>query len=121
MNGDGNRDAGRLTRPGGKDPDRCAGRVSDQPTNVFVQWKGTNVCLDLHCVCGYHGHLDGDFAYYLRCGECGRVYRMPTTFEPVEMLGDKDWGATQEPFAGIVHPDPVHGMDVVTISEGETP
>lgn len=53
----------------------------EEPTapNVFIQWKGTDACLDLHCVCGVHGHFDGMFAYYLRCNACGRTYRMPHT------------------------------------------
>lgn len=46
--------------------------------NVFIQWKGTNACLDLHCVCGVDGHFDGMFAYYLRCNACGRTWRMHT-------------------------------------------
>lgn len=45
-----------------------------------MQWKGTEVCLDLHCVCGYHGHLDDMFAYAVQCGGCDRVYEMPHTF-----------------------------------------
>lgn len=49
-------------------------------TSVFVQWKGTEACLDLHCLCGYHGHFDGLFAYFVGCGQCGRVYEMPHTF-----------------------------------------
>lgn len=86
---------------------------------MFVQWKGTDVCLDFHCACGHDGHLDGDFAYYLRCPECGRTYRMPARFEPVEMPADTDWGAAmQEPYAGVVHPAP-DGMDVVTVAETE--
>jgi len=47
---------------------------------VFVQWKGTDACLDLHCVCGYHGHVDAEFAYGVQCYGCDRVYEMPHTF-----------------------------------------
>jgi hypothetical protein len=49
-------------------------------TSVFVQWKGTNVCLDYYCECGVQGHFDGFFAYQLRCGACGKVFDMPHSF-----------------------------------------
>lgn len=91
--------------------------TSERRTSVFVQRKGTDVCLDFHCTCGHDGHLDGDFAYYLRCPECERAYRMPATFEPVEVPNDTDWHA-KEPLAGIVHPEP-HGIDVVTVRRTE--
>lgn len=45
------------------------------PSN-FIQWKGTDVCMDVHCMCGYHSHLDCSFAYYIRCPKCKRVYQM---------------------------------------------
>lgn len=40
----------------------------------FVQWKGTEVCMDVHCECGEFTHIDSDFAYFVRCCACGRVY-----------------------------------------------
>jgi len=46
--------------------------------SIFIQWKNTDVCLDFNCACGQRGHFDGDFAYGLRCGHCGRVWEMPT-------------------------------------------
>lgn len=24
----------------------------------FIQWKGTDVCMDVYCKCGYHSHID---------------------------------------------------------------
>ena len=42
----------------------------------WIQWKGTNVCMDVHCVCGAHAHVDTDFCYFLRCDHCSRVYRV---------------------------------------------
>lgn len=40
----------------------------------WIQWKGTDVCMDIHCVCGESTHIDGEFMYYIKCGACGRVY-----------------------------------------------
>jgi hypothetical protein len=49
-------------------------------TRAFVQWKGTDVCLDFSCECGNgHGHYDGYFAYTIECPACHAVYEMPTT------------------------------------------
>jgi hypothetical protein len=50
---------------------------SHEKTEIFIQWKGTTVCLDFHCVCGKDSHFDGDFAYGLRCVWCQRVFTMP--------------------------------------------
>lgn len=40
-----------------------------------IQWKGTDVCMDLHCKCGCDSHIDGDFVYYIECPECGQIYK----------------------------------------------
>ena len=31
--------------------------------DTFIQWKGTDVCMDFHCKCGAHLHIDGMFVY----------------------------------------------------------
>lgn len=52
--------------------------------SVYIQYKGSNICIDFHCLCDQEnehtgvGHFDGDFAYALQCSRCGRVYEMPT-------------------------------------------
>ncbi len=46
----------------------------ETPAHGWIQWKGTDVCIDLHCICGTHGHHDGDFMYSVRCKDCGRKY-----------------------------------------------
>lgn len=50
---------------------------------MFIQWKGTDVCLDFHCPCqpveaAFSSHFDGYGAYYVRCTECGAVYELGT-------------------------------------------
>lgn len=62
-----------------------------EPPSVFVQWKGTDACIDFYCPCGYHGHFDGPFAYGLRCRNCGRAWTLPHTLglipDPDEATG----------------------------------
>ena len=45
---------------------------------MFIQWKGTDLCVDLDCACGGGGHYDGYGAYYLRCPDCEAVYCLGT-------------------------------------------
>lgn len=42
--------------------------------HAFIQWKGTDVCMDIHCACGHQSHFDGEFAYRVKCPKCGQVY-----------------------------------------------
>lgn len=51
-------------------------RPAGSDLDMFIQWKGTELCADFHCDCGYHGHIDADFAYHVRCDGCGQVYEM---------------------------------------------
>lgn len=44
---------------------------------VFIQWKGTNACADLHCPkCDEHEHFDGMFLYFWKCGGCGTMWQL---------------------------------------------
>lgn len=47
-----------------------------QGPHGWIQWKGTEVCIDLYCDCGHHGHYDGDFAYAIRCSSCDKVWAL---------------------------------------------
>jgi hypothetical protein len=40
----------------------------------WIQWKGTDVCMDIHCECGAHLHIDADFLYEVRCPYCEQAY-----------------------------------------------
>lgn len=55
-----------------------------EETHVFIQYKGTDICLDFRCECGAVGHFDGDFAYALRCAECGETWGMPHDIQLVK-------------------------------------
>ena len=45
----------------------------------WIQWKGTDLCMDFTCPCGAEGHVDAEFAYYVRCSKCDVCYKMPET------------------------------------------
>lgn len=63
----------------------------------WIQWKGTDVCMDIHCKCGYHSHVDADFAYFVKCPKCGTVYMCNGHIELIEV--------EQEPENGVVLPE----------------
>ena len=51
----------------------------------WIQWKGTNVCMDVHCACGEMTHVDDDFVYHIKCSKCGRVYFCNGHIELIEL------------------------------------
>ncbi len=51
----------------------------------WIQWKGTDVCMDLHCLCGELTHVDAMFTYAVRCGKCKRTYYVNGHVEMVPM------------------------------------
>lgn len=57
-------------------------------SQVCIQYKGTDLCADIHCSCGAQYHFDGWFCYFVKCMECGAVYRMPAAgrFDPLEAV-----------------------------------
>lgn len=69
---------------------------SDRP-HGWIQWKGTNVCMDVHCKCGCHSHIDADFAYFFKCPNCKTVYMCNGHIELIQI--DK------EPENCVVCPD----------------
>lgn len=69
----------------------------------WIQWKGTDVCIDLHCACGERFHFDGDFLYYVQCPGCERVYAVGSnvilhelTLEQAKLVEPKQVDATDE-------------------------
>lgn len=55
----------------------------------WIQWKGTNVCIDLHCKCGHHGHLDGYFAYGFQCPKCKRFFALGQIVKLIEITEEQ--------------------------------
>lgn len=52
----------------------------------WLQWKGTDVCMDIYCKCGYHSHYDGDFTYHIECPKCKTIYYCNGHIEFIELL-----------------------------------
>jgi hypothetical protein len=63
----------------------------------WIQWKGTNVCMDVYCKCGAHSHIDASFAYYFKCSDCGAVYMCNGHIELIEL--------EVEPDSCVIEPD----------------
>ncbi len=44
--------------------------------------------MDLHCPCGYMGHVDASFAYAYLCPQCKRLYEVGShvTLHPVDSV-----------------------------------
>lgn len=56
-----------------------------KPSN-FIQWKGTDVCMDVLCLCGGTYHVDQqDFLYVLFCNACGRFWKLGTEVTMTEI------------------------------------
>lgn len=51
---------------------------------AYVQWKGTDVCMDVFCTCGAQAHFDGYFAYAVQCPSCDVVWSLPNTLALTE-------------------------------------
>jgi hypothetical protein len=48
-------------------------------SEIFIQWKNTDVCFDFYCGCGEQSHYDGYYAYTVKCPYCLYVYEIPTS------------------------------------------
>lgn len=49
-----------------------------------IQWKGTDVCMDIDCTCGKLSHIDAHFAYYFRCS-CNKIYEISSYVKLIEV------------------------------------
>ena len=56
----------------------------------FIQWKGTDVCMDFTCSCGNYFHIDEYFVYSVRCLECNKVWKLADTVALTEITDIKD-------------------------------
>jgi hypothetical protein len=57
---------------------------------AFIQWKGTDVCMDVYCLCGQQFHIDATFTYAVQC-RCGKRYEMSSMIEMREIPEGEIW------------------------------
>ena len=67
------------------------GILSHDRPSTFIQWKGTDVCVDVYCGCGEQFHVDGFFAYVVQCPHCGAFYHMSTRVK-LTQIAEPDHG-----------------------------
>lgn len=56
----------------------------------WIQWKGTDVCIDLHCKCGFLGHFDGDFLYFYECPQCHAKYAVGQIVKLIPLTDEQE-------------------------------
>lgn len=63
--------------------------------HIFIQWKGTDICCDLYCICDKQFHLDVEFMYAVECPHCHRKFEVNTMLAMRELtkeeLESKEW------------------------------
>jgi hypothetical protein len=55
----------------------------------WIQWKGTEVCIDLHCACGGGSHFDGGFFYNFECPYCHAKYAVGQNVVLIQLTADQ--------------------------------
>ena len=61
----------------------------------WIQWKGTEVCMDIHCACGEHSHVDAEFAYYVKCPKCGQIWAMGSNVRMMAVTAEEIAGGCE--------------------------
>lgn len=57
--------------------------------HIWVQWKGTDVCCDIHCACGAFLHFHGDFFYFFQCPHCQKYWEVGTHIAIYEVTKER--------------------------------
>lgn len=75
----------------------------------WIQWKGTNVCMDVHCpkcLKKFHDfwHIDEEFVYFIKCA-CGTIYAVNGHVQLVE-LNEAEAATFDVNRASVVHINP---------------
>jgi len=52
---------------------------------AIINWKATNVCMDVYCKCGTRFHIDSDFCYAVQCPKCATFYACGSRIELIEL------------------------------------
>ncbi len=68
--------------------DKVAASEQSGP-RCWIQWKGTDVCMDVYCECGTQSHVDDMFAYLVKCHVCGKIYHVSPHVRLVEASAEE--------------------------------
>lgn len=66
-------------------------------THTFLQWQGTNVCMDFYCKCGDTMHFDNYSLFFVQCSACKTKYIMSTYVRAIEVPPHLDEEASNSP------------------------
>lgn len=61
----------------------------------WIQWKGTDVCMDLRCKCGLFSHIDCEFFYAFECPNCHTKYAVGQNIKLIELTPKQTTYMTQ--------------------------
>ncbi len=67
----------------------------DNEPHGWIQWKGTDVCMDVHCQCGVSTHVDAEFAYFIQCGKCGAKYAVGQNVKLTPLTAEEAVGVAE--------------------------
>lgn len=71
----------------------------------WIQWKGTNVCMDMRCTCGHLGHVDAEFFYYFECPSCHAKYAVGQNVKLIPLTPEQIETARHEFISGELFDD----------------
>ena len=71
--------------------------------HVFLQFKNTDICIDIYCTCGEQCHYDGYFARFVKCAYCGQMWIIPHLIPITVMTSD--------------HPDYAHAREYHAVGQ----
>lgn len=41
-----------------------------------IQWKGSDIYMDIHCDCGHTSNIKGDGIFFVKCPSCKTIYEL---------------------------------------------
>jgi len=68
-------------------------------TRCSIQWKSTDIGMDIKCKCGAISYVTGYFAYNIKCCVCGTIYKCSNKIELTELFDTPD-----EPVIETINP-----------------
>lgn len=73
----------------------------DKDSHGWIQWKGTDACIDIHCkICNHMTHIDDSFTYYIQCPYCKTVFEANGFIELIPIDGITDFKVAKKDVMG---------------------